>query len=282
MQFGILSQSGPSALKKVALALAFAFSLNGAQAADPAQALFDSAKANFAARQDLARNETAIRELQQAEAVAQDSNLKYDILVLSARAHYWKGMHQNDNASRKVTFGAGQQKAEAAKKVNDDYAEAYYFAGINLARWAEANGIIESLSRKSELVANMEGAMDRDTRAGEAGESIDGYGPRRTLGRMYKKLPGIFGGSREKSLRELEVAVNRTNTPGKVVALNVVYFADTLLDGGSDADKARARSLLTDLVNKGADPRSLNPDRVPETVEELRLAQDLLAGRSIP
>ncbi|MFZ9596616.1 MAG: hypothetical protein ACO3A2_11135 [Bdellovibrionia bacterium] len=255
-------------------------SVNG-WAANLAFDLFESAKVHFEMREDISRVDLALIELETAEQMTSDADLKYDILILSSRTYYWRGLHESDKNIRKETFSAGMQKAEAAKKLNDDFAEAYYYAGINLARWAETNGMVASLGKKGEFIANMEGAINRRTRQGEDGESIDGYGPRRTLGRMYKKLPGIFGGSREKSLNELEYAVENTNRAGKKVVLNVVFLADTLLDRGSQAERNRAHQLLREISLE--DPADLmNPSYIPENKEDLKFVRDLLAGKNIP
>lgn len=251
--------------------------MNGAFAGDP-DADFEQAQALFAGRADLSKAQQAVELLKSVEAAATDNDLKYDAQILLSRSYYWLGLHQQTKNEKKAMHEAGQKAADRAKQVSEDYSEAYYFAGINLARWAEANGILESLARKGELVAYMQGAMDRVTRTGTPGESTDGYGPHRTLGRMYKKLPAVFGGSREKSLNHLETAYSKAGN----LAMNGLYLADTLKDRGSAADAARANQILTSLLAFKGNPAGLNPDRVPETTEELVLVEDLLNGKAIP
>ncbi|HUP58748.1 MAG TPA: hypothetical protein VM598_14915, partial [Bdellovibrionota bacterium] len=132
----------------------------------------------------------------EAEVTAGNTELRYDILVLASRTFYWQGQHTDGDENKKVLHLRGKEKADAAILVSQDYSEAYFFAGINLARWAEANGIVASISHKGELIEYMQQAADvaRTTRDGQAGESVDGNGPDRVLGRMYEKLPGILGG----------------------------------------------------------------------------------------
>src|SRR4051812_43033454 len=104
--------------------------------------------------------------------------------------------------------------------------------------------------------------MDRQTRDGNDGESVDGYGPHRTLGRMYKKLPGAFGGSHSQSVKELQTALKGDAT----TALNTVYLADSLIKDGNAAEQSEGRELLNELLKK--DPNTLKPDRVAENTEE--------------
>jgi hypothetical protein len=242
-----------------------------------AKQALDQGKALFAQRSstNLKSIEDALTVLATAEAQAQDKVLKYDILVLESRALYFKGTHTAGDANKKTIHAAGQAKADAAEALTSDYAEAQYFAGINLARWGEANGIIASLTQVPKLKKYMANAMDRSTRDGNDGESVDGFGPHRTLGRMLKKLPGMFGGNHAESVKELDKAVAGDAT----LALNVVYLADSLIKDGNDSEKAQGRQLLNDLLAK--DPATLNRDRLAETGDEFQFARDVLAGKEI-
>jgi hypothetical protein len=210
------------------------------------------------------------------EGKAHDANLNYDILIIEARMAYWQGEHTSDNNQKKTIHLLGVNKSKAATQISDDYAEGYYYAGINLARWAEANGILSSLGRKGELESDMKAAQDRTSRTGDDGASIDGYGADRVLGRENYKLKMLPGYSLGSSIQHLSDAVAKSNPP---VALNTVYLADSLLKSNA-ADKARAHQILTDLVAN--DVNKYNPDRAPETADEFKLANDLLAGREIP
>jgi hypothetical protein len=205
------------------------------------------------------------------ENKSDDADVNYDVFILKARALYWKGVHAANNKDKLAIHEAGQNAAEEAKKINDGYAEAFYFAGINLARWGEANGVITSLFKKDQLMRYMNDAMNRPTRDGQAGESVDGYGPDRTLGRVYFKLPAMFGGSHSQSVNYLKKAIEDKTYP---VALSTVYYAETLNDG-STAEKAQAKQLLDALLSQ--DPLSINPARVPENLEEFEEAKQLRA-----
>jgi hypothetical protein len=215
--------------------------------------------------------EEVLSVLGKLENKSDDADVNYDVYVLKARALYWKGTHAATDKEKMAIHELGQNAAEAAKKMNDGYADAYYYAGINLARWGEANGVVQSLFKKDQLMKYMNDAMDRPARDGQAGESVDGYGPDRTLGRIYFKLPAIFGGSHSKSVNYLKKAVEDQTYP---VALNVVYYAETLM-AGSTTEKALAKQILDELIAQ--DPATVNPDRVPENLDELELAKQLRA-----
>ncbi|MGE0615523.1 MAG: hypothetical protein AB7P04_07770 [Bacteriovoracia bacterium] len=255
---------------------AWALSIGGAGGV----ALADDAKARealqkgrdlYAQREDLAKIDEAIKILAEAETAAaksEDTDLKYDILIAHGRAIYYKGVHTTGDKNKIPLFEAAYGKSKAAKELSDDYADGYFYYGVALARWAEAKGVLESLNRKKELFENMEGAMERDTREAKAGDSIDGYGPNRVIGRAYFKLPVFAGGNRGKALENLKKAVD--GAPNFV--LNTIYYAETLYDGDA-AEKKQACELLDNLLKKN--PAEIDPNRVPESKEEFVDAQKL-------
>jgi hypothetical protein len=270
------------ALVLFAVALS-AFSAHAARADDAtAQQLLTKAQALYENRgqgDELQNAKDAITTLATAAQDAVSSDLKYDILILSARTYYWQGMHTTGDDAKKPIYLAGQQVADQAAQLNDSYAEAHYYAGINLARWAEANGIVASISHKGQLITYMQKASDitRTTRDGSDGETVDGYGPDRVLGRMYQKLPGVLGGDHNLAVTYLRKTV--ANAPK--LSLNVVYLCDSLYKGSS-AEKAEGKATLTALLQNDPTVFGQSLDRVPETIEEFKLAQDLLNGHPVP
>lgn len=228
----------------------------------------NEAQTLYSQREDLAKNDLAIQALAVAESQAQDTDLLYDVLLLSSRAVYWKGMHVTTDKERLALFEKAYAHAARAKEVNEEYADAYYLYGVALARWAETKGVMESLSRKKELFDNMEETLTRDARSGRAGEEIEGFGANRIYGRVYFKLPVFAGGSRAKALENLKKAYE--GAPD--YAINVNYYAEALYDGNAD-EKKQACSILDELLKK--DPATLNPDRVPETKEEFVASRKL-------
>lgn len=264
----------------IAAAALAVFAGSTAALADDAVAkkAFEDGKAAFAHRSANSTKalEDGVKLLEAAEGQAQDKLLKYDILILESRMLYFQGTHAPNDAAKKAIHLKGRAKADAAEAVSSEFSEAPFFAGIHLARWGEANGIVSSVSQVPTLKKYMQAAIDRTTRDDAEGESVDGYGPYRTLGRVYKKLPGFLGGSTAESIKYLDKAVKGAPT----LALNVLYLADTLVKDGNDAQKAEGRRLLTELLAK--DPNTLDPNRVPETIEEFAAARLVLAGKDIP
>lgn len=262
-------------LSVTAAAVVASLSLSGISFASEAFAekSYDDAMVAFSHRSPAnpALTEEALAILGSLENKSEDADVNYDVYILKSRVLYWKGTHAATDKEKMAIHDLGQASAEAAMKINDGYADAYYYAGINLARWGEANGVIASLFKKDQLMRYMNDAMNRPTRDGQAGESVDGYGPDRTLGRVYFKLPALFGGSHAQSVNYFKKTLEDKAYP---VALNVVYYAETLADG-STSEKALAKQILDELVSQ--DPATYNPARVAENLEEFEMAKQLRA-----
>jgi hypothetical protein len=240
-------------------------------ASDRGRELLVQAQSSYANRENSAEVERTLSLLADAEKNATDDDeLMYEVLVMGSRTIYWKGNHQKTDAEKMAVFEKGMEKAKAAYALDDTLSEAYYFYAINLGKWALAKGVLASLFRKGELIEHAETAIKNETSTGAKGETTDGYGPNRTLGYLYYKLPGFAGGSNERALKYLSEAVNKAPT----IALNHVYYAE-VLSAGSASDKASARAILDNLLAQT--PETFNPSRLPETREEFELARKLRA-----
>jgi hypothetical protein len=214
----------------------------------------------------------AIDILNQIENKSTNRTLNYDIVLLNSQAYFWKGFHAATREERKTLHEFGMEKAKAALQLNGELAEGYYAYAVNLARWGLAKGIIESLFRKGELEEYIKLTMDHVSRTGAPGDTVDGYGPYKILGRMYIKLPGFAGGSYKTSKEYLKTAHELAGD----FAINTVYYAATLYRGNKE-DKAMAKEVLEELLTK--DPDSFNTERLPESKEALEEAKRLLDSK---
>jgi hypothetical protein len=92
---------------------------------------------------------------------------------------------------------------------------------------------------------------------------------------LFKKLPGVLGGSHSESVKELDKAVK--GAPN--LALNTVYLADSLIKDGPASEQAEGRRLLNEMLAK--DVATFNPARPTETQEEFALGRLVLEGKDI-
>ncbi len=245
-----------------------AFAVGAMASDDVATQLYKTASDQYSKREDLNNVLEAEKNLTQAFTEAVDGDLKYDILILKSRAVYWLAMHTvaSDPSAQKEArlkkFEEAYKTAEQASKLNDDYADGHYFYAVALARWGETKGATDAYFRLGELKDKIKATLTRDTRDGRSGEEIDGYGPDRIMGRVYYKLPGMLGGDLNESLKLLTKAYQKAFS----YAINGHYLADTYL-AFKPPQVDYACKILSDLSSRT--PQSLDPDRIPETKEEM-------------
>lgn len=240
------------------------------------QQKFDDAFSDFTRRgENVALGTSCANKAGEAAKAAATPEEKYNALVLQSRCTYYVGVKTSGDDAKVEIFKRGKALADVAKTVMPDRAEAYYFYGINLGRWAEANGIMKSLGERHNLRRTMEAVLVKAAKDDEGrdlpGKEYDGWGANRTLGRMYFKLPGVFGGDNQKAERLLREAV--ANSPKDYPnALNVYYLAEVLVANGK---KAEAKQILDQLISFEGKPEKYNPRRVPETLDEIALSKAL-------
>lgn len=260
-------------MKKTALSLTVLMGLlflNVPARADDkaAEAKLAEAAVLFQSRTDAAKVTQALALVQAGITEAATDEVKYDLLILQCRILYWKGMHTTGDANKILVHDEGVKKGTEAKALFPDFAESYYWTAAHLGRWAEAKGIIASLSKKKEIMTTLEAIFELNTKAGDPGDKFEGNGADRILGRLYFKLPGFAGGSLATSIKHLDAAY----AAAPEVSLNVVFYAESLASGNA-TQKAKAKQILDDMLAK--DPNTLNPNRIPETNEEFKDARKL-------
>ncbi len=267
-----------------------------AQAATPVEAIQQAEQAYAQREYDnagVAKAQEAANLFAQAAADKSVSNvMKAVALTGQAEAIYFVANVSTDNNVKIAKHLEGMNAADAALKlygINDVnnvsdadvarlkgladeelnvVAKAMFQRGINLGQWGAASGVAQSLGKWPELRTN----MDLLTKIGKT--DIAQYGPYRTLGLGYYKIPALLGGSMAKADKYLSTAVSKTLAAGQVYSVNGynnVFYAQVLRDNGN---AAKAKDLLQQFLK--ADPNTLNPGAAPETKAAQREAAELL------
>jgi tetratricopeptide (TPR) repeat protein len=202
----------------IALVSMSAFSQSAEELIAKADALYDR-------MQDMETAEEALAFYRDALLVADN---KYEAYWKIARVLYYIGEHKEKKKDRQNTFAQGVYHAEKAMALEPEQPDGYYWRGVNNGKYGETRGVLKSLSLVKPIKADMNKVIELN-RAYEDG------GPDRVLGRVYLKLPGFAGGSKDKSLEHLL----KSKEFGPDDALTRVYLADTLL-ATKEVEKARA------------------------------------------
>ena len=207
----------------------------------------------FAGRQDAGRAEQAagIWGARLAEAPAD-----FEAAWKLARARYWLGGHAPQESRRKY-LEDGIAAARAAIAAQPNRPEGHFWLAANMGALAESFGMRAGIKYRKPIKEALETVLKIDP--GFQQGSAD-----RALGRWYFKVPGLFGGSNQKSEEHLRKSL--TYNPNSTASL--FFLAETLADMERDDE---ARATLQKVLDAPIDP-----DWAPEDKEFKAKARQLL------
>ena len=156
-----------------------------------------------------------------------------------ARAKYWLGSHVSEG-ERKSTLESGITAARAAIAAQPQRPEGHFWMAANMGALAESFGLRQGLKYRGELKSELLIVLKLDP-AFQQG-SAD-----RALGRWYYRVPGLFGGSKEKSEEHLRRSLqyNPNSTASHY------FLAETLIARNRAAD---AKAELQRVLDAPPDP----------------------------
>lgn len=221
--------------------------------------LIKEADALYAEVQDMETAEEALALYRDALIAAED---KYEAYWKISRILYYIGEHKEGKKDRQTVFAQGVYHAEKAMALGPEKPDSYYWRGVNNGKYGETRGVMKSLSLVKPIKSDMNKVIELN-RAYEDG------GPDRVMGRVYFKLPGIAGGSKDKSLEHLL----KSKEYGPEDALTRVYLADTYL-AKKEVEKARAE--LEYVLNLPDDPLWVSAIK-----QSKDLAQELMQNKKL-
>jgi tetratricopeptide (TPR) repeat protein len=179
-----------------------------------------------------------------------------------ARAYYWLGGH-GSQAERRRDLERGVTAGEQAILVEKDRPEGYFWKAANMGALAESFGLRQGIRYRGAIKDALLTVLRIDP-AYQQG-SAD-----RALGRWYDKVPGLFGGSKQKA----EEHLRKSLTYNANSHASRFFLAETLFEMDRDAE------AIEELKKVIAAP--LTPGWEPEDREFKKKAEDLLANRSRP
>jgi tetratricopeptide (TPR) repeat protein len=233
----------------------FCFSLNAfGQAPDE---LIKQADEIYAGMQDMETAKEALALYRKALLAAEN---KYEAYWKISRMLYFVGAHTEDKKTRQNTFSQGVYHAEKAVALEPEKPDAYYWRGVCNGKFGETKGVLKSLSLVKPIKADMNKVIELD-------RNYEDGGADRVLGRVFFKVPGFAGGSKDKSLEHLL----KSKELGPEDALTRVYLAETLL-AQKKVEEARAE---LDYVLAMPD----NPSWVLDIVGSKEQAKELLKDK---
>jgi tetratricopeptide (TPR) repeat protein len=207
-----------------------------------------------------AQREDPAKARQAADAWAQrlKANPKdFESASKLAKALYWLGGH-GPEANRRADLEAGMAASETAIALDPKRPEGYFWKAANMGALAESFGMRQGIKYRKPIREALETVLKIDPKF-QAG-SAD-----RALGRWYFKVPGLFGGSDEKSVQHLKKSIEYD--PNSTASH--FFLAETLLDMGKKADARAALQKVLDVP--------IDAEWAPEDREFKAKAKALLA-----
>lgn len=225
--------------------------------AQDADELIAQGDALFQEMKDMETAQKALSLYRQAVNILEN---KYEALWRIARIMYYVGEHTENKKDKKNIFAQAVYFAERAIEANPEKPDAYYWRGVNNGMVGETRGVLKSLSLVKPIKQDMNKVIEID-------RTYEDGGADRVLGRVYYKLPGFAGGSKDKSQEHLE----KSKELGPNDAMTRIYLAETYMDQ-KEIEKARAE--LEYVLAMPDDPLWVN------AVEECKeLARELLQDK---
>ena len=188
--------------------------------------------------QDLETANKALELYRQALGTAED---KYEAYWKISRIHYYIGVHTEEKKDKKTIFSQGMYYAEKAVGLQPEKPDGHYWHGVNSGKYGETKGVMKSLALVKPIKKSMFKIIEVD-------RGYEDGGADRVLGRVFFKVPGIAGGSKDKSLEHLE----KSKELGPEDPITRVYLAETYL-AMKRVDDARVE--LDYVLNMQDDPR---------------------------
>jgi tetratricopeptide (TPR) repeat protein len=173
-----------------------------------------------------------------------------------ARVEYWVGT-QGPMAERRAALERGTDAGKVASTIQPMRPEGYFWMAATMGALAESYGVRQGIKYRGPIKDALEKVLMLDP--GFQKGSAD-----RALGRWYFKVPGLFGGSKTKSVEYLKKSL--TYDPNSIASL--YFLAETLLDMKRTAE---ARETLQKVIDAPIDP-----DWAPEDRDFKRKAQALM------
>jgi tetratricopeptide (TPR) repeat protein len=173
-----------------------------------------------------------------------------------ARACYWLGGHVAEDG-RRAQYERGIEAGRQASVLEPKRPDGYFWMAANMGAMAESFGLRAGITYRGPVKKALETVLMLDP--GFQQGSAD-----RALGRWYQKVPGLFGGSKEKSVEHLQ----RSLTYDPASTASHYFLAETYLDMNRKEQARQEAQRVLDLP--------INPEWAPEDREFKQKAKALL------
>lgn len=200
-------------IERAAFLAAWIFIAAASGPAQEAAALIAAADALYAER---ANPDLAWQAADKYAEAARLDPASYEARWKAAKAVFYLGRISASNGEKGRLFSEAIGQAKEAVRLAPNGSEGHFWLGAGYAEYGQAKGVLKSLALRDDIEREMNAVLRIDERFGCGAAHI-------TLGRIYYKVPGLFGGSLKKSRQHLERALEIC--PRETTTL--LYLAET-------------------------------------------------------
>ena len=186
-------------------------------------------------REDLLQTESMILK------ALEQSGVSESLAWRLARTYFSLGKRSPEDASKEY-YSRCMKRSDQAIQLNNQSAWGFYYRGLCRGKLGEMQGIWSSLSMIKPLEKDLKKAAKFDP-------SVSQGGPHRALGKLYLKLPGLLGGSVDKSADHLKQAV----ALGPRFADNYLFLAEALYEQENYHSAKNALRILLKIIEETND-----------------------------
>lgn len=142
------------------------------------------------------------------------------------------GDHQKDDARKLRLYELGTRSADEGLKRDPNSADAWFYRGATLGRWAETKGVLKALFLLDDVRGAFERALKSDPSHADAVLA---------LGKVDEALPGFAGGSTERAESRFRAALKLDPEFSRAALDLAELLAD---DGRKDEARALCEAVL--------------------------------------
>lgn len=182
----------------------------------------------------------AVRESVMVLSGSRTAADRYEVQWRLSRAFFFLGQEAGSRDTSRQMYSAGIEAGERSVALNGGRVEGHFWAGVNLALFAEVNRGIRGARAIRWARLELE-------KAAAINEAYHDAGPLRVLGRLAHRAPRILGGNvkRGRELYDRALMISPNNT------VTLIYAAELASQTG---EREHARSLLRRVLDSPPDP----------------------------
>lgn len=218
---------------KGAAGLILALILAGQAAAQDPAALVAEGDALYRQREEPGLAERAVEKYR---AAARADPGSYEARWKAAKALFYMGRTAEANKDKARIFAEAIVLAKEAVRLGPGKVEGHFWLAACYGEYGQARGVLKSLSLRNDILRELNAVIRID-------DTFDCGAVYVALGRIYFKVPRLFGGSLTRSRQYLEKAgeyCSRTTT-------NLLYLAETYWSLGERARAIRTLERLLEI-----------------------------------